>query len=90
MFLLGLKIKSAAKENAIGDFVTIDDKSYLKLSIKAVPEKGKANEEIIKFLASTLGLKQKDLEIVSGHTNSLKVISIDNIGKEEMMAKLLV
>lgn len=89
MCLLGLKIKSAAKENVINGFVTIENKDYLKLSIRAAPERGRANEEIIKFLASKLGLKQKDLEIVSGHTNSLKVISIDNMSKEEVMEKLL-
>jgi uncharacterized protein len=89
MCLLGLKIKSAAKENVIHGLVTIENKDYLKLSIKAAPEKGKANEKIIKFLASKLGLRQKDLEIVSGHTNSLKVVSIDNMSREEVMAKLL-
>jgi uncharacterized protein (TIGR00251 family) len=88
MCLLGLKIKSAAKENILNGFVTIENKDYLKLSIKAAPDKGRANEEIIKFLASKLGLRQKDLEIISGHTHSLKVISIDNMSKEEVMEKL--
>jgi uncharacterized protein (TIGR00251 family) len=88
MFLLGLKIKSAAKENKVGGFVTIDDKSYLKLSIKSAPEKGKANLEIIKFLASKLDLKQQDLEILTGHNTSLKVISIKNTNQEEAMGKL--
>lgn len=88
MFLLGLKIKSAAKQNVINEFVTIDSKLYLKLSIKAIAEKGKANEEIIKFLASKLGLKQKDLEIISGHTNALKVLAINGMGRDEVMRKL--
>lgn len=85
MFLLGLKIKSSAKANAINGFVTIDDKLYLKVSIKAVPEKGKANNEIIKFLASKLELHQRDLEIVSGHNNALKVLSINGMSKDEVM-----
>lgn len=74
--LIGLKVKAGAKQNVIGDYITIDGKKYLKLSIKTPPENGKANIEIIKFLSTSWNIHKKDLEIVSGHSSSIKILSI--------------
>jgi len=77
--LLNLKVKPSAKQNLIGNFVIINNISYLKLSIKAVPEQGKANEEIINYLAKEWKLSRNNIEIIKGHINSLKTILIKNI-----------
>ncbi|HJD59976.1 MAG TPA: DUF167 domain-containing protein [Rickettsia endosymbiont of Omalisus fontisbellaquei] len=77
--LLSLKVKPNSKQNLISDFVIINNIPYLKLSIKAVPEQGKANEEIINYLAKEWKLSRNNIEIIKGHTNSLKTILIKNI-----------
>jgi uncharacterized protein (TIGR00251 family) len=46
----------------------------LKIRIAAPPEKGKANDELIRFLAAHYGVKR--VEIISGHTASLKMVRI--------------
>jgi uncharacterized protein (TIGR00251 family) len=46
----------------------------LKINIAAPPEKGKANEELIRFLAAHYGMKT--VEIISGHTAALKMIRL--------------
>jgi len=46
-------------------------KGTLKLNIHAVPEKGKANLEIVKFFKKNL---KKDVKIVSGFKSKEKVI----------------
>ncbi|HJD61618.1 MAG TPA: DUF167 domain-containing protein [Rickettsia endosymbiont of Degeeriella rufa] len=79
---LNIKVKPAAKSNDIKEFIIINDIPHLKLSIKALPEQGKANEEIINFLAKEWQLLRSNLEITKGHTNSLKTILIKNIDKE--------
>ena len=48
----------------------------LKIKVAAPPEKGKANQSLIAFLAKLLGLKKNDIEIVSGKTNPVKVLRI--------------
>ncbi len=48
-----------------------DSRSAVKINIKAVPEKGKANLELVKFLRKLL---KKDVRIVSGLTGHLKVV----------------
>ena len=79
---LNIKVKAAAKNNAIKEFMVINEIAYLKLSIKSVPEQGKANEEIINFLAKEWQLLRSNIEIIKGHTNNLKTILIKNIDEE--------
>ncbi|WP_395476255.1 DUF167 domain-containing protein [Rickettsia endosymbiont of Pantilius tunicatus] len=79
---LNIKVKAAAKSNDIKEFIIINDTPHLKLSVKALPEQGKANEEIINFLAKEWQLLRVNLEITKGHTNNLKAILIKNIDEK--------
>ncbi|CAK6509904.1 DUF167 domain-containing protein [Rickettsia helvetica] len=80
--LLSLKVKPNSNRNLISDFVIINNIPYLKLSIKAIPEQGKANEEIINYLAKEWKLSRSNIEIIKGHTHSLKTILIKNINED--------
>ena len=48
-----------------------------KVKVAAVPEKGKANRELIEFLAQKLGVAKTRIHIVSGETSALKRIRVD-------------
>jgi uncharacterized protein (TIGR00251 family) len=48
----------------------------LKLSVKAPPEKGKANRDVLELVAETFGLAASDVEIVSGDTSPDKVVRL--------------
>lgn len=73
MRTLKVKIKPAAVKNEIkGEMAD----GTLKIDISAPPEKGKANRELLEFLAKEgLGEKNK-ISIVSGKTNNKKIIKI--------------
>ena len=58
-------IPRAKKTEFVG---MLDDGSY-KIRLRAVPEDGKANEELVKFLEKETG---KKWEIVGGWTNTRK------------------
>ena len=49
----------------------------LKIKIAAPPEKGKANEELCRFLAAHYGIPRSAVTIVSGHTAPLKLVRIE-------------
>ena len=49
----------------------------IKIRLKAVPEKGKANKELIKFLSTELNINKNKISIISGKTDQLKLIRID-------------
>lgn len=52
------------------------DDGILKLAIKAIPEAGKANSEIVLFIARAFNVSKDEVEIVRGKTNSRKEIKI--------------
>ncbi len=60
----------------------------LKMRIPAVPEKGRANKELISFLAKVIGVPKSYIEVIQGITNQKKVLIIKNITKKFISKKL--
>ena len=58
-----LHVQPAAKKTEV---VGLHGKDHLKVKIKAPAEDGRANEELIRFLATSLGMRKKDIEILRG------------------------
>jgi uncharacterized protein (TIGR00251 family) len=67
---LSIKVIPRAKKTELVDL--LDDGSY-KIRLKAVPEDGKANEELLKFLEKETG---KKWEIIGGWTSTRKTLRI--------------
>ena len=49
----------------------------LKLSVKAPPEKGRANRDVVSLVAETFGLAPSDVTILSGETSPDKVVRLE-------------
>lgn len=56
----------------------------LKISVISVPEKGKANKELIDFLAKTLKLPKSDFKIISGELDRIKKVLIKTTDEEKI------
>lgn len=63
-----------------GIFTNAENEDYLKVSVTAVPEKGKANKALTAYLAKQLHLAKGQLEIISGETDRCKKILIKDSG----------
>ena len=61
----------------------------LKVKLSAAPEKGKANESLVEFLADTLGVKRNTITITSGLTSPVKTIQISGVSTETILKKLV-
>ena len=48
----------------------------LKLSVKAPPEKGRANKDVVSLVAETFGLAPSDVTILSGESSPDKVVKL--------------
>ncbi len=70
-----LKIKVLPKSPK-NEIVDILDDGTIKIRIKAVPEKGKANAELIKFLSKTAQVSKENISILSGKSEQIKLIKI--------------
>ena len=53
-----------------------DGTEYLKINIISVPEKGKANQELVNWLAKKLNIAKSDISIISGELDRLKKLLI--------------
>jgi uncharacterized protein (TIGR00251 family) len=80
---LRLRVSPRAKRNAVlglrGD--------TLKVSVTAVPERGKANDAVVALLAETLGVAPSSIEVVSGASSKDKVVEVD-LAAEEIARRL--
>jgi len=68
---LKVKVKPNAKESSVENWDK--EKQILEVKLKAAPEKGKANIELLKFLKKQLGI---DARIRHGMASREKIIEI--------------
>ena len=59
-----------------------------KLRVTAAPERGRANEAVIGFLARRLGIDRADVSLVSGHAARDKVVELRGVGRTEAERRL--
>jgi uncharacterized protein len=60
----------------------------MKLAVTAPPVDGKANAAVIKFLASSLNVKKKDLEITYGLQSRNKSVLIAGLNADEIRSRI--
>ena len=60
----------------------------LRVSLKSPPEAGKANEELVKLTAKTLGLSRADVELWKGHKSRQKILRLWGITRKELERRL--
>lgn len=60
-----------------GVMVDAKGEEYLKINIVSVPEKGKANKELLDFLSEMLDIAKSSFEVISGQTDRYKKIRIN-------------
>ena len=60
----------------LGTTQDVNEDEFLKISVVSVPEKGKANKELIGYLSKKLKIAKSDFEILSGELDRWKKIKI--------------
>lgn len=60
----------------------------VKMKIAAAPQKGKANQFLVEFLAKQLGVKKSAVSIISGQTNPVKQVQVSGISADELKERL--
>lgn len=63
-----VRFSSDGKINVSGDEISI--------SIKSLPERGRANRELVKKLAAHFGVSKDRVRIISGLTSRKKIVEI--------------
>ncbi|OGO00953.1 MAG: YggU family protein [Chloroflexi bacterium RBG_13_51_52] len=84
----GIRLAVRVTPNAGRNEITDLKDGVLYIKIAAPPEKGKANKELIGFLAERMGIKKASLLIIKGQTSRNKVISIQGMSNEELLKRI--
>ena len=71
-----VKVRPNAEENKIRQILKDEDGDIIKIDIAAPAVGGKANRELIKFLAEAFNLTKNDIRIISGAGDRLKLIKL--------------
>ena len=77
--LVNLRVTPNAGADRIEGSETRDDGStVLRVRVKAVPDRGKANDAVIALLARALAVPKSSVTLLSGETARLKTIGIED------------
>ena len=71
-FTVKVKLKAAREGVCQVDPVT------LEVAVKEPPEKGKANDAVVRLLAEHFGVAKSRVWIVAGHTSRSKIVEVNN------------
>jgi len=71
--IIQVKVKIKQQESKV---IQTGDFEYL-VHVKAIPDKNKANEEIVSILAKHFSVNKSDIQIKTGQTSSRKIILIE-------------
>ena len=71
--ILTVHVKPSARETKI---VSWQDSGTLTIAVAAPPTEGKANQELIRFLAEELGVAKSQIEIKRGQGGRVKHIEV--------------
>lgn len=82
--LFVVKVVPGSSRTAVGGCLN----GAFKVKVAAAPERGKANENLVAFLAKLLGIKPKHVQIVSGLRNPFKQIKVTGISASDLRVKL--
>lgn len=75
MTILSVKVvPRASKSEIVGKM----DDGALKVRVAAVPEKGKANEELCQIIARAYNVPLRKVEVIGGATSTRKTVRIND------------
>ena len=70
---LKIKVRTGANRTCLKEIMA---DGSLKIEVAAVPEKGRANLELVKYLHKVLKVDKNKIPIISGKNNKNKLIKI--------------
>ncbi|OGF27617.1 hypothetical protein A2331_04345 [Candidatus Falkowbacteria bacterium RIFOXYB2_FULL_34_18] len=79
---LKIKVHPGAPISCVKDIIIDKDdcvnNEIIKLNINALPTRGKANQELIKFLSKEFSVDKNNVKIISGAGSRIKLIKVNN------------
>ena len=85
MFTFDVRVKTKVRKEQV---VYDGDTGLTQVAVKAVPEKGKANDNVRSLLADFFDVAVSDISIIKGKTSRYKSIRIESIEPQRALNRL--
>ncbi len=80
-----VKLTPKASKNEVQGWIEgPEGQKMLKVSVTAVPEKGKGNKALIALLSEYFGMPKSAFRIIRGETERVKIIEIQGVNPHNM------
>ena len=83
---MNLNVRVQPKSNR--NSVEIADDDTVRVRVTAPPDRGKANDAVVRLLASKLGVSKSVVRIVRGHTSRSKVIQVEGLDLDDAIKRI--
>jgi len=87
-FDAGVKFSIQIKPNSRKTELIVESDGTLRMNVAAPPTGGKANREIVRWLAKRFRRPSSEVRLVGGFHSRTKIIAVLNIGLEELTKNL--
>lgn len=78
--VVSVSVHPGAKADRLGPYAG----GVLRVTVKAKPEKGRANEALTALLAGALGIPRGNVSVLRGRTGRKKSLRIEGVGADEL------
>jgi hypothetical protein len=82
---LNIRVQPGASKNMVSGYTD----GVFNIKITTRPEKGKANESLIKYLSDLLGIAKSRISISKGNTSRNKVVLIQDLSNQNAVSRLM-
>ena len=84
----GVRLQLRVKPGGRADRLLGPHDGALKLEVRAAPERGRANDAVIRLLASSLGLGRSQVEVMAGASGRDKIVRLLGASATEIARRL--
>ncbi|MCH8815425.1 MAG: DUF167 domain-containing protein [Chloroflexi bacterium] len=84
MAYLKVRVSPGARSDTVVGWM----EDVLRIRVKAPPERGKANDAVLRFIASTLGLPAAQVTLRRGGSSRNKLLYVDSMTDDEVRKRL--
>ena len=85
---MGARLQLRVSPGAAQSVVVGRHGSAWKVRVMARPEAGRANDALVRLLADTLGLPERQISIVSGFASRDKTVALEGLERDEIERRL--
>jgi uncharacterized protein (TIGR00251 family) len=81
---LEIKVQPRSSRNQVAG----EQDGALKIKLTAPPVDGEANQALIDYLSSLLGVPKRNVKLIKGETSRNKLVEIIGLGRESLLKKV--